>query len=428
MSSYDENKVSAGDLAEKLVASDLTYTAKSTANVVVERTTKIQYAQSQLYRAGDEVVIDLQTGSDYISFRDSYLKFDLTLLTAGGVVATTGEARFEAKDANSDTAGSVLNVFRTNRAIARSSDVLTHIERANLLAYHKTRYNRTSEWVNQQGKALLGYGTQIDADAVPYSSTFIVPMSLLAPLFDTHELAPNVLCRGMRLELTLEGAAQALVITNTGVPATDVATYILSNVELHLDSYRLSDGALNMLNQQSATNGLVLQYKDYENAQFNKPNTATSASYEMRKTCSMAMGAIAIVRETANLNSEEKDGFKNIALQESNEYQWRIGSTYLPVQKIAGLKQYYAHAVYCNGRFRSHKELGVDEALFNGKVGHACVDISRYFLDNSGLALNNSTSLTWSADGLNAATSTIDLFLCHNRVVTIFLENVVKSN
>lgn len=426
MSNYDEQKVSAGDLSEKLIASDLTYVAENTANVVVERTRKVQYSQAREYFDGDEVVVDWQSGNDYISARDSFLKFKLDFFKADKTsTPTTSVPRFEAKDSE-DLTGSVLNILRTIRVVARSSDVLTHIEKANLLAYQKTRYERTKEWVEQQGKALVGFGTGTDAGrgAAP-SREYCVPLSLLCPLFDVHPLLPNVLCKGLRLELTLENFANAIVL-DAGADADSAGSYRLTEVEVHLDSYRLSDGALNMLNTMSAENGLVLQYADIENSQFQKPNAVTNVSYEMRKTVSMATGAISVVRPTANINNSAADSFASTPVVDTDQFQYRIGSTYLPIQKIKGKTQYYANSVYCNGKLRNHRELGLTAEEYD-KVGHAEVDISRYWLQNSGVALNNSTSLTWTAD-IASAQSNVDMFLRHNRVITIFLENIVKSN
>ena len=426
LSTYDDQKVSANDLSEKLIASDLTYVAENTSNVVVERTRKVQYSQAREYFDGDEVIVDWQTGNDFISARDSFLKFKLDFFKADKTTTpTTSVPRFEAKD-STDLTGSVLNLLRTVRVVARSSDVLTHIEKANLLAYQKTRYERTKEWVEQQGKTLVGFGTGDEAGrgAAP-SREYCVPLSLVAPLFDVHPLLPNVLCKGLRLELTLENFANAIVL-DSGSDADSAGSYRLTEVELHLDSYRLSDGALNMLNNMSAQNGLVLQYKDWEVSQFQKPNAVTNVTYEMRKAVSMATGAMTVVRATANIGNSAADSLASIPIVSTDQFQYRIGSTYLPIQKIKGKTQYYANSVYCKGRLRSHRELGLTGDEYD-KVGHACVDISRYWLENSGVALNNSTSLTWNAD-IAATQSNIDMFLCHNRVITIFLENIVKSN
>lgn len=419
MNKIGDESVSAQTLEERLDVSNLTYLAKDDANVVVERSVKIQYADSPQYNETSEIVINWQTGNDYISTRDSYLRLEVSPSKAGADLdATTGFGK-----------GFVTNLFRRIRVVSRSGDVISHIDKSNLLNYYKIKYEHTKAWRAQQG-SLIGNGVSFGTAVASNKQEFIVPLSMLAPVFDTDMLLPNMLCKGLRIEISMENVATAFD-DNTATPS-GITTYSVTSVEAHLDSYRLSDGAQNLLNDEAKSRGLVLQYFDYENSSFTKTAAETQVSLEVRKTASMANSAFSVARPSANINLVTEDSFKSTEYKSGREYQYRIGSVYMPVQHVAGINQAYNYVGYCLGKLNRGIEMGVNLEEFTGAGddGDAidCVSIDRYWLDNSGLALNNSTSLNYNARGLPAVGLQIDIFLKHTRSLNIFLENLVRSD
>ena len=417
MESKSDDSLKPQDLESSLDISDLLYLEQKTSNVVRERTQKIQYANTSVNWNNTILVINWQTGSDYISTKDSSLRVK---------VKTTDAARANEADGTITWGnfGSVLNCFKTVRVIGRGGDVVAQIDSSNLLNYYKVQYEHSNAWKSQQGKALIGLGT----DAVAQNTEYLIPLQLICPFFENDELLPNMLCRGMRLEITLEQPSVAFVQTGTITHA--LGAYSLSNCELILDSYSLTSGAANWLNERSASNGLVLTYKDYENSNFVKPLASTSYSYESRKTASMANSVMTIFREQRATELAE-DSFGATGVVAGDTFQYRVGSLYLPIQPISSVLQTYQQQNYCLDRLRSGQELGVTLEEFTQADGLSVQSavLDRYWLEGSGLAINNSTTLTISG---NNATSTrdkdIDIFLKHTRSLVIFLQQLRRSD
>lgn len=418
----DDSKLSSKDLDEMLDISNLSYVAEDDANLVVERTQKIQYADSPSYNPSSNnlVIVNWQTGEDYISARDSSLRFDIEI-TSGDGQALNPPAKLGV--------GSILNIFKRVRVVSRSGVVINDITESHLLNSLKTKYEHTYEWrTEQQGQALLGYGPtgaeeEFEDVGTAGKKYFDVPLSCLAGIFDLDMLLPSMLCRGLRLEITLAPVSE--VFTQTGnPPANPITGYFISNVQCNLDSYRLSAGAVNKLNDLSKSSaGLVIQYCDYENSQFKKEITQANFSGEVRKVASMANQVWAVLRP------EAQDLATDYFATDSNikNYQYRIGSLYLPVQEVQSknLKQYYQQVNYVLGKLNNGRELGVRFDEFASNL-ISVATINRYWLRNSGVALNNSTTLTWTFEG-EAEAQRIDIFLKHTRSLSIFLNNIVKS-
>jgi hypothetical protein len=406
----EETKVSGTTLEERLDVSNLTYLANDDSNLIVERSQKKQFADSPSFSPGNVIVVNFQTGSDYISGKDSTLRFevDVTLAAGGALVAATDFGK-----------GFCTNLFKKIRIISRSGDVVCDIDKANLLNFYKIRYDHTKAWRDQNAGALLGYGHDFNTTA---KIECIVPLSILAPIFDTDMLLPNMLCKGLRIEITCESADVALKT------AGDAVTYEITGVETLLDSYRLSEGAVNLLNNESKNRGLVMQYRDYENSSFTKDNGPVAVSFDVRKTVSMANSAMAVVRTTTAVTARASDSFESSAYEANQSYQFRIASTYLPVQPVEKAVQAYNQVGYCLGQLNKGKETPVTLGEFKAGEAISCVSIDRYWLENSGLALSNSTSLNFQSSGLNSAESNIDIFLNHTRSLNIYLENLVRSD
>lgn len=419
----DDSKLSSKDLDEMLDVSNLTYLAEDDANLVVERTQKIQYADSPSYSPSSNslVIVNWQTGEDYISAKDSSLRFTLTLNPGGAAPDTV--VKFT-QTGSTGGGGSILNIFKRIRVISRSGVVLADIDEANLLNYLKTKYHHTHEWrTQQQGAGLLGFGQDLTQ-----TTTWDVPLSCLSGLFDLDELLPSMLCRGVRIEINLASVGEAFYQETQTVALAD---YEISQVQCNLDSYRLSSGAVNKLNEMSQSKaGLVLQYYDYENSRFDKPAGASNFSAEVRKVASMANSVFSVVRPQAAGTPLQADDFKSIPSAELAKYQFRIGSLYLPVQEVEGKTQFYQQVNYSLGKLNNGHELGVRFSEFDENL-MAVASIDRYWLKNSGLAINNSTSLTWISELAGASVAAarrVDIFLKHTRSLSIYLQNVVKSD
>jgi len=437
-SKSSDDTLRAQDLETSLDISNLLYLEKKESNVIVERSQKIQYSDSPVNYDDSVVVLNFQTGSDYISSKDSYLRVVLKTYASDRKTATTGVVTL-------GKFGTILNCFKTVRVVGRAGDVVAQIDSSNLLNYYKINYEHTRQWKEQQGSALIGWSGTGNGTVIPNgaSTEFLIPLQLVCPFFESPELLPNMLCRGMRLEITLENPSVAFQQKT----ATDLGSYSLEGVQLHLDSYTLTSGALNWLNDRSASNGLVMTYQDYENSHFSKGATTTSYAYEVRKTASMANAVMTIFREsrvkadggaggTPATTELDQNSFGSSQPVATDTMQYRVASLYLPIQPIVGPLQIYQQQNYALDRLRTGQELGVSLAEFNEERGlavHPAI-LDRYWLEGSGLAINNSTTLVVqgvnavSIGGAQAEPKDVDMFLKHTRSLTIFLQNLRRSD
>lgn len=416
MNSSSDDTLRSEDLEASLDIGNLVYLEKKSSNVVVERTQKIQYADSPEYEETGELVVNFQTGSDFISPKDSFMKLILgEIYGADGTTPASGTVTFGAN-------GSILNSFKTIRVISRSGTVIAQADGANLLNFYKIQYEHSAAWKAQQGLSLLGLSS--GTNLVTGGNEFIIPMQLLSAFFESNELLPSQLCRSLRLEITLE-SAQIAFVQETAFTEPP-AKYTIRGVQLHLDSYSLTSGAMNWLNNRSAKEGLVMTYYDWENSHFSKAVGQTSYSYESRKTASMANSVMTVFRNVRATESKE-NSFESSTPVATDSFQYRIGSTYLPVQPVAGVLSIYNQQNYAMDKLRSGTELGVTLAEFNSLAVYPAV-LNRYWLEGSGVALNNSTTLTINGDNDGTTAKDVDIYLKHTRSLVIFLNQLRRSD
>jgi hypothetical protein len=395
---------------ELLSVNDLTFLADNETNIVVERSQKKTYSQKTSYEAGEVIVLQLNTGSDYISWLDSTLRIKLNITQD-----------FNNSSSTTFGGGSVLNLFENIRLISRSGVVLTEINKLNLWNFFSLKLNHTREWrKGQQGFELLG----VDQPVLP-ENEYIIPLGDICGFFQDEVLSPSSLCSGMRIELTCATINNAYQCPVTVGVNTAITASVISGIELNLDSYRLSAGAMSALNSMAASSGLVLTFPDINNSKFNKAVGSTSFNAEVRQSVSMANQVYAVVRDSANVGNPTTDSFTVLPPTATSSYQYRVASIYLPQVPVVGPKQYYAQLSYVRGDTRSGREVG-----FRGDVANnnalACATIARYSTKGSGMALNNSTNLTLQMT-VSAVASDIDVFLMHTKRVVVFLESVTVS-
>tara|TARA_R110000851_G_scaffold226096_1_gene378857 strand:+ start:3376 stop:4611 length:1236 start_codon:yes stop_codon:yes gene_type:complete len=405
-----EGKEDGASIAGILTASDLTYLADTETNCVSERSQRKTSAQKAQYTERQTIVLLQNTGSDFISNKNSALQFKLGL--TGGTATT------------SFGGGSVLNIFENIRVISRSGDVLSDVSKVNLYNYYMNKIGQSFEArSHQSGRVLLGYGTDYDSGFIDQNivdgQEFIVPLRDLLPFFDDDVLLPSVVARGLRIEITLASTASVFV-DSAGSP---VSAYTVDSPELLLDSYRLSSGAMNALNSMAAKDGLVLTFKDVDSSQTLKTASQTKVSIEVTQAVSMANSVITAIRPHSDNELITADSFATKATTATDSYQYRIGSVYLPQESIVGSKQYYNQMKYCFDRLNTGKELSIRHNEF-GKNNLAVACLDRYWTSGSGLAINASTVLNFKTTVATGTESDVDIFLCHTRRVVCFLESL----
>ena len=105
-----------------------------------------------------------------------------------------------------------------------------------------------------------GEATKTKADIRTYS----IPLSSISSLFRSYDkLLPSHLMSGMRFEIELESARVAFQSIQTGTTGTSSINVTVSDVELHMDAYTLTDSVTRVLNESAATSGLEIPFVTY---------------------------------------------------------------------------------------------------------------------------------------------------------------------
>jgi hypothetical protein len=411
-----------GDMGDKqttvaslLSASDLTYLADEESNVITQRTQKNQPFQKTDYigGSGDAMVITWNTGNSFIGNSNSVLNFKLGLTGTG--TSTFG-------------GGNVLNIFQSINVIGRTGEVISNVKNANLYNYYMNKINHSFEWRNhQQGKYLLGGGTLGDdgtltEQTITNGQEFSVPLRDLIPLFDDDVLFPNVVARGLRIEITLASVNSAFTNSTSGLTG-----YTVNSPNMLLDTYTLSAGAQNALNTMAAKDGLVLTFKDVNRSNSKKNASQSVVSNEIRQAVSMANSVIVAIRPSGNAQLATADSFATETLTATDSYKFRIGGVFLPQQPLVGSIQWYNEMSYAFDRLKYGRDLGIRQSEFQ-KNALAVAVLDRYWTAGSGMAINASTVLNFEAVIDSGVESSVDTFLCHSQRAVCFLQSIKILN
>jgi len=426
------------DIVRILPVNDMLYIKTAPTSPVIERTQKISYSEGgggTRFSPGDHVIINLQSGVDFIDPLQSFLVFDIELKGAAGA-----EASFP---------GSILNIFEQSQISSRSGREMDRTEELNLLNYHMVRMtpdDRRTTILN----GLMGAQTydvkaaapakQRNSLVVGTTQRFMVPLKYLGGIFNSEKLMPPHLSRGLRLDFTLEEATRAFVQSSVAL----FDDYVISNVQVLSDNYRMVDSVLEFLNAEFAAKKTGLVYEFFSWHTTRSTSTSSSIDIEVRRSVSMAVDVFATVCVGANRSKIDTDSFHSVEVDEKDNSQWRIGSHYLPNSPSEGVVEHFAQLIYWANRLRGEKGLGDKYDEFKGGgadsagvswkygTGKYCATLQRNnIFDLSGVAINNSSTLAINANltngGSAAAGGSTDVyvFLRHLRRAINFLESSV---
>lgn len=407
-----------GSIESLLGWNDLTYNVPKTNSLVSVRNIKEYFAQQQAYSSGTgtDIVFNLQSGSQYINCMNSALEFELTVTTS----AATWNFGI----------GSAFNLFREVNVSTRSGTEVDRFQECNLYRIHADNLLHEPEWFDQAGK-LMGYKGNVTTlnrvTATPYK--FIIPLYKLAPIFSTEKLMPSHLATGMRIEIQLDRAVNALVtsVADAGV------SFTIKDPKLLIDSHQLVDKASRSLQNTSAKNGLEYSYP----AVYTETDTTSSnkINMEINKSVGRALKVFAVSRETTAINVSNFDSFASEVFSKGEDgeikrAQYRLGSQYFPHREIVGYEEAYFHALYSVGKYGHGASTTTLSDFEDGGLGsiHATLE-SHNLLKWSGSSINNSRSLTFTGEwnGI-VADRQVDVFLTYLTVSRSYLNNtIVKS-
>lgn len=441
------------DIIKLLPVNRMLYMRRAPSNPVSERQqqkSRVEGGGNQTFGTGATCKINCQSGVNFIDTLQSFLVFD---------IAAVGNDSF--------FAGSALDLISGTQVNARSGKEISRIEYLNRLNYHRIKHEDPVLVEHQYNalfmanvarrgikKAAGAAPTSAEAYLLPFYSSHdrytlaagvaqrvMIPMKFLSGLFGNEQMLPPHLMRGLELTLNFESYLTALVgIAHNAAPTG----FTITNPYLLLDSYYVSEAVIRFLNDEFASkkHGLVVEYKDWVGMS-DAIGNASSWDYEVRRSLSMNLGVFAVMCDQARTLVAAQDSFASYTFDDTTTSQWRLGSHYLPADRINGTVEHYAQMAYWANTLRTNMALGIRYQDFVGANTTATIDVVNYgagkfcavlsrnnVLDLSGVALSNSMQLalnaTFPVPILPAPGVVLRgyAFLHHMRRVVCFLEGL----
>ena len=432
------------DIFNILPINDLIYSRTAPSSPIIERTQKRSYAEgggSTKFDPGSRLIINLQSGVEFIDPLQSFLVFDVKV------------------DANTAyILGSILNLIKDVQVTSRDGKELERIQFLNLLNYHRLKATATDfQQHNLEGLVMFNdRHTKANIDAQNLRSgrlildtnkkRVMIPMKYISGLFDSKKLMPPHLARGLKIDLTLEQLTTALTQLTANFPGT----YEITKPFIMTDNYRMADSVLEFLNAEFASKktGLVYEYFSYHTTSTVSDKSSTM-DVEVRRSVSMAIDAFCVTRDKALASTAYADSFASFPAHPNDSSQWRIGSHYLPNQPSEGTPEHYAQMLYWENKLREDKISGASYYEFKGSNDRAGIapntdalyDYANFglakfpvtlqrnnILDLSGIAINNSSTMEINAKlGDASVTRNVQIFLRHLRRAVLFMESIVME-
>ena len=382
----------------------LRYKTPQALSTTLFRTHKKSYSQRQSYQALETIVFDINT-SAFVDCEKSYLKFK---------IQATGA------DAGTGAIGSIMNIFRDIRISSKNGQELDRIQSLNEYSVYRTSYELDVDQLiaNQPLTGLAGGNANVTT-AAPVE--FIVPLTWLAGFFNPHvkgqKLPPHI-WSGCRVELALESHTRAFI------SAGACTGYTITSPELVMMEHMPNDSTMKTVTESSQT-GLEWTYSRVFTSLESSSNLTVTT--DIKKAVSQATNVFCAIHPTASQNLLTADSFLSIAnASATSEYQFRLGSMYLPNAPVVGLKESY---LMTKQAFKEGEHLkGVATASYpNYSTGGLyAIGIplqSDNSISSSGLAVNNSATISMSYTG-DTNDKSYHLFLVYTALARGFLNSV----
>jgi hypothetical protein len=425
----DQKEDSSYDLGKQGILSlnNLTYRMQPDLSVAVSRTTTSQFFQSTTYAPTRTMVSIWNTGSAFVNAAQSSLVLDVT--NTSFVPVYFGPSVFGC---------SAANLINRVTISSRSGSILEKIDRASQLSAIRVLYEHDRGWREFGPGTAAGTSNTLAAlDWQPNTTLrFCIPLGVISPLLGSIDtLLPAQLCSGLKFELVLSSAEEALVSGG----ATDVLSYEIANARFETESYMLSDIVLRSLNSTSASAGLEI----VGTTAFNSISIrSTSAlNLECGKSASRALAIMLKERQAYATGARPSNVsfFKAASLDAASyisEFQTRTGSLYYPQASIRGIgprqtsPELYAQTLRSVSKWHQTMGVsaGVSESEFRQGSAAFGLDLERSNVQQlSGIPLSNSRVLTVNAQWSSApvGSTDIDLFLYYVTLIRVFGNSVI---
>jgi len=258
---------------------------------------------------------------------------------------------------------------------------------------------------------------------------FAIPLSMLSEFFNSDKLLPPYVLAGLRIELELENpfiSTQSLRLT-TGVGTATVAglTHTVDNLTMQLDSHTLTDSVAKALSRMSANEGLDIHFPSWFH---DRQSILTSSStINITKALSRVEDICLIPRLDDNIienvAASALPSLQAAEYAEDLKWQISIGSMFFPSHPVASPHDSFRLALQgrrhmCNMSIRKYLSEGL--GIMRGALERSQI------LNGSGIAVSATRGATIAITmPTNPTNYTVDLFVRHTKLVSVFLDNVV---
>ena len=413
-----ETKVSEkakGDLA----VNNLIYRQPKALSLAVNRTMKRQQFQKSSYLASEIARCDWNTGSDYVNCENSYLTFKVKL------TGTTPTANWGS--------GSAINVIDRITVTSRSGTEIDRVERCNLIAKQRTRYEYGQDWIEKYGSMVgfgsTGRGTVDPVNITATESRWVIPLSLIAGCFSpvNGQLMPPHLASGLQIEISFADYRTALF-----QKGGTVTGYEISGISIMTDNTVLADSTQKALNTEAARTGLEYTFPRFYTTTTSVQSTAVNA--QLHKAVSQAKSVHAVLLTQANILDVTADSLAS-EVWDVSEWGYRLGGLHYPSiplkdDNVDGVESYFI-AQTCHDKSRhghSENAVSLDDFASYGFAQMSCCFEKDQSLNMSGMPVNSSrvAELNATLAGYTAPIEAV-VYLEYTSVVRAYLDNAISS-
>lgn len=219
-----------------MALNDLNYQLNPDLSVVVNRTHKTQFPQTQDYTNGQATIFIVNSGSDFVDPARSWLSLDVVVPEFPGLSnpKPVGSAEYKSIDALPyhniylnhyfGPSGSILNLIDSVLVSSRSGDELSRVSNYAQMANMHLPVYFGQDWMDSIGSN-LGMASHIgapntwaDTPNEQGAQRFCIPLYLLSPFFNYGRLMPSAIMSGLRIEIRWKPLDQACQQFFTGAP------------------------------------------------------------------------------------------------------------------------------------------------------------------------------------------------------------------
>ena len=489
---------SRANMSSLLEVNQLDYRMPPSLSIATSRTMKAY--RSQDTGAGAKMGVDsvdfrLSTGATYVDFHNSFLRFkvkfsDLGVTLPMYLTPHTGWA--QSIKTFTITHSSGVELDRMNDSAGEWCQIQAYLNQGEQSRRTRGALSRLNDtpWPSDPYLTNAGYEQVIgvpgptilaptayspgvlppsyDQDAWVENMTandveVIIPLTDVAGFFTPAMLAPSFLAAGLQIKLDFH-TPETFFFSPTGI--TPTLQVLITDPEVHLETFTLTDSMVRKLAQISAAGGLEW----YWDACFQQTSLAESTQHtiQISRATSRANYVVAKTRLVKDVTDAAKDSFASLpwydpldhespkeidkpVVGNMNNFQIQLGAQYIPSRGLRSRYEFLHAALKTFSQFRRMDEKGglTPEQFFGWKYkGDLAGDSYSPALAVAALPLESSSTLSQTGAAISAQRTAVvnlgfefespaaglrgakrvDLFVNYSKLVTLFLDScVVRS-